>query len=88
LDKKRQFRIKYYDYDDSELYDIIQMASNEPSAILDAIRRIQKSTADFKIISIAEINNDQFYIKEIRQKLTNTERDEPNWPRRKRKMTG
>lgn len=85
--KKVEFRIKYYDYDDSELYTIIQVAPNESLALKKAKERISKSTENYKIVYVEDINTPNFYIREIRRILytDNRERTESNWGKRKRK---
>jgi hypothetical protein len=87
--RKKQFRIKYYDYEDSELYTIIQIASNEPRAISDAEERLARNSSRFIILEIEQLNA-QYYIREIRRILTTSinERNEPSWLRRKRKTMG
>lgn len=87
MSKTRHFRIKYYDYNDSELYTIIQVAPNIPRAVLDAIVRIERTTNNFKIMEPEEISNPEYYIREIRKILTTPERNETNWLRRKRRAT-
>jgi len=87
LSKKKQFRIKYYDYDDSELYTIIQVASNTSKAVSDATKRLENSSSQFKIIDIKEINTPGYYLEEIRKILTKPERDESSWLRKRKRKT-
>jgi hypothetical protein len=88
LNKKPQFRIKYYDYDDSELYTIIQIASHKSHAISDATVRLGKSSINFKIFEIEEINTPEYCLKEIKRVLTIAcERNESSWLRKRKKKT-
>lgn len=69
--KATQFRIQYYDFDDSELYTIIQVAPNESLARLRANERLMGATVNgFRITDVVELGA-QHYINEIRKILTN-----------------
>jgi len=93
LANRKQFRIKYYSADDSQLYTIIQVAPTSFEAITKAEERIRRSTENFQIVLVEDLNSD-FYINQIRDILTTSiqrekEREAAKWvnPKKvKRKM--
>lgn len=75
MGKRKQFRIKYLNHADSQLYTIIQIAPTRTGAIEGANARLNRAEVEFTIVDVVELGSEE-YIRQIRKILTEAiERD-------------